>query len=514
MSDNALIHQQYLQQLQGLETFRQAYQEVFPTAALERDDPELKRLTEAIAYCTAHAQHSAHCALQSHHQTLVEHIHPYMVSPLVAKTIVQVIPDAKLQQSYELAPGCRFELNSEEQSSADFVTCMPLTILPLQYHQFELASQGSNRLKLTLGFNGFVTMEQQSPEIPIYLNVLNDLNATLALYNALIADDVVAELYFEGEQTPRSCQLGHKSCQFRPRMHPIETIRNALHFPYAQFFVYVRLLETPAKWRSFNLVLSIKSQQSLQNINQDCFRPFCTPMINLSQRNAQNIWCDGTKSQYPLLNEYLTEDAAIHSVLGVYQQLNEQKTPLIPSVVHQGNNTFALLTGTKNRLQIDLSIADAFTNPRYVIIDALWYQPNFSRVLWQKLTVMPYDIDIPGVQWQLSEARQLCVVPSDAEGKLTLFELLAIRSNEVVSAALLTQLFHLFSATSAAEFAPVVDGFIGVNATSEQASFVFEVALANSNMAIGELFLAYFQAAANDWFAVDNIRLTLGQAIK
>ena len=507
MKDTTQIHRNYLAQLQGLEQFRQQYQSAFSTASLERDDPELKRLTEAIAYCTANAEHSAHEALHTHEQSLVEQIHPYMVSPLPAKTILQVNASAKMKESYFIEAGTTFDVQSQNPATAIFKTCMPLRILPLQYSNFEQAPQGMNRVALSLRFDAFVPMSQAPGEVPIYLNVYNDINSTLALYRMLKHPDVTTKLYFDGQEQAMPAQLVFRQPQFAEGMHPIETSRNRMHFPYAQFFVYLKLDKAPTHWRSFTVQINVKKSPNQQPLSQDCFRPFCTPMINLQQSAAQTIWCDGTQSQYPLIASDLDADLAVHSVLGVYQQLDEQKLPVLNAILGNADNTYTLSHSAKHRFSLGLRIKESFAKPRNVTVMARWHQPAFSQQLWQKLKVVPFQIDIPGADWQLSEARQPCSVLAE-HGLLTPFELLSVRAYDVVTPHQLNQLFYLFSAELAQEFACIVEGFGGIKSTSMANVFVITMPLQQSDLAIGDLFVDYFQDMVNDWFAVDNIRIT------
>ena len=115
------IYQLYLTQMQGLSSFRKEYQSVYSTASLDQDDPELKRLTEAIAYCSAHAQAIGQRTIETYHQRLVTQIHPYVVSPLPAKTLL-ALNTQNVKETFNIEKGSTIQLETEEGHNALFKT--------------------------------------------------------------------------------------------------------------------------------------------------------------------------------------------------------------------------------------------------------------------------------------------------------------------------------------------------------------------------------------------------------
>lgn len=509
MSDSHHIHQIYLSQLQGLEQFRSQYQSAFATAALDRDDPELKRLTEAIAYCTAHTQQAALSSLRRHEQQLLIQTHPYMATALPAKTIIQAHPDAKMTMRYQIEAGTPFAIQNEDFKTAMFSTCNALALQPVQLSQLDCAPRGLTDQTLRLRFDAFTQMHEAPAELPFYLNVCNDFNATLALLTALQDEETRLEATFDNDTQRIPCTLVFRQpeCQFG--MHPIETVRNLLHFPYAYFCLALSIKQAPKHWHSFYLNIHLKQHRTLPALSKDCFRLFCTPAINLYQTQAKSIWCDGTRSQYTIVGD--EPEVEIHSVRGVFQHLGDKKLPLLPSLLSQADNTYNLTKNDQQHWELDLNLPDAFAEPRTVSIHANGHNPAFSPWLWHKLTATPNKMELPGVTWSLNEARQVCAL-AHKNSALPPMYLLAISSNEVVTTKHLTELFYVFTTQLAREFDVITLGFRGVEATSDPAHFTMLISYEDASELTARLFIRIFEMGVNHWFGVQHIRLHLQQA--
>ena len=511
------VYQIYLEQMQALNIFRKDYQSVYSTPSLDQNDPELKRLTEAIAYCCAHAQSTGQQTIKSYHQSLVAQIHPYIVTPLPAKTMLKLSPQ-NVKERFNIEKGSAFVLEAEEGGNALFKTCMAMQVLPMHYHSFSNHQEGHNQAVLTLTFNAFETMTQLQGEFSLYLNADNDFKRTLALYNALKNSDLAPQVYFDDELVPKQCELDFREPELPHGMHPIEGCRNILHFPYGQFFLYIKLIEQPKTWQSFTLKLKIKKSDYSNTLYKDCFEPFCVPIINLREEYAKGIWVDGLLSRYSIDAPDLGQDLALHSITGVYQKHDDCIEPMIPSVIKSGSNTFSfsysgLSSEAGQGTTIELNIPEAFEQPRNISVDACWHQPNFSQCFWQNIKVTPFDIDIPGVNWGITEARQgyksRLLGNDNSNNSLPMFDVLAINGHYHVSSSQLNQLFYLFCDEWAQEFHCIKEGFMGFNATTHLNEFEIVLKISADEMPIAMLWNRYFQIIVNAWFETQDCQLTV-----
>src|ERR1044071_9538487 len=62
--DSALFDD-YQRELESLETFRERYRHLYPFAGLDRDDPDVQRLLEGLAFFTARTRRAADRAISA-----------------------------------------------------------------------------------------------------------------------------------------------------------------------------------------------------------------------------------------------------------------------------------------------------------------------------------------------------------------------------------------------------------------------------------------------------------------
>ena len=517
MTEKNDIYPLYLQQLQGIQTFRQAYHGMYQTQALERDDPELKRLTEAIAYCSAHAQYHGQRVMVEQQRNLVAQIHPYMTTPLPAKSLLQVVASEKLQQSFELKAGTEFHLQAENGESAIFQTCRPMQVLPLRYTGLETQPSGLRDVEIQLQFKALLTQTQAPGNIPILLDVCQDFRHSLRLYQALLQAEVGAvKVTFDFSDVSYSSAFTETAGEFLPGMHPVESCRQQFHFPNAQFCLALDIADAPASWQYLTVSIRV-NKDLLPDWQQDYFIPFCVPVINLHQTPAQRLQVDGTRVHYPICPPNIGADWTLHSVLGVYQLQNKQRLPIMPSVLSSAlaapalTANFSLLIDEQMDEQqatiLDVNLPNAFAEPCAVEVDGYWLQPAFSAQLWQKIALAPLAMDIPGVSWQLAGPRVKQQAAIRQVDRLT--ALLAVRSNEVLAAQHINALVSYISLEWAKEFDLIAECYLGAVPLSLRNQFALRLRLSKPDIALAELFLNYIQQLIACWFAPQSVELSL-----
>ena len=508
------IYPLYLQQLQGIQTFRQAYHGMYQTQALEQDDPELKRLTEAIAYCSAHAQHHGQRTLVAQQRNLLAQIHPYMITPLPAKSLLQVVVSEKLQGSMLVKAGTEFHLQGENGQSAIFQTCRPMQVLPLRYTGLETQPSGLRDIEIHLQFKALSTQTKAPGKIPLFLDVCQDFRHSLKLYQALLPAEIKVSFDFADEsyQADFTAAAG----EFLPGMHPVETCRQQFHFPNAQFCLELDIADAPANWQ--NLTVNIRvNKDLLPDWQADYFTPFCVPVINLHHPPAQRLQVDGTRVHYPICPPDIGADWALHSVLGVYQLQDKQRTPIMPSVLSSAlaapalTANFSLLideqVGEQQSTILDINLPNAFAKPCAVEVDGYWLQPAFSSHLWQKIQLTPLAMDIPGVSWQLAGPRVKQQAAIQKVDRLN--GLLAVRSNEVLAAEHINALVSYISLEWAKEFDLIAERYLGALPLSQLNQFALRLRLSKTDIALAELFLSYIKQLIACWFAPQSVELSL-----
>ena len=70
--------------MQELDAFREDYVNRHQLSGLERDDPDLRRLTEAMGFFAARAQFAGQNYLANMRRSLLKEFFPYLLSPVPA----------------------------------------------------------------------------------------------------------------------------------------------------------------------------------------------------------------------------------------------------------------------------------------------------------------------------------------------------------------------------------------------------------------------------------------------
>src|ERR1044071_10111427 len=83
--DGALF-EDYQRELESLETFRERSRHLYPFAGLERDDPDVQRLLEGLAFFTARTRRAADRALAGYERRALEQAFPHLVTPLPSRS--------------------------------------------------------------------------------------------------------------------------------------------------------------------------------------------------------------------------------------------------------------------------------------------------------------------------------------------------------------------------------------------------------------------------------------------
>jgi len=504
------IYPLYLEQLQGLQQFRQSYHGMNQTQALERDDPELLRLTEALAYCSAHSQLLGQRAIKKHQANLNAQIHPYMMTPLPAKTILQLIPTEKLPQRVEIKAGTSVLLEVEEGSVASFKTCRSTHVLPMAYTGLAVHQCSLREYEIQLEFRAFSAQSKVPGKVPVLLDVCQDVHQTLGLYYGML--DAEFSVSFDKSEISYPCVFKPYQEDFYPGMHPVESSRQQFHFPQAQFCIELDIPEAPTSWQYLNVHFKVK-RDLLPNWQQDFFRPFCVPVINLQNAAAQRIKAEGTQARYPILPAEQGSKSQLHSVLGVYHVQQQDKRPLLPSLLHGAllkNNlipSFGLNWDADRTVTLDLNLPQAFDNPCNIDIEAYWHQPEFSQLFWQKTRVTPLNIGVPGIEWQIAGAKRKCHQAISSLEQLQV--LLALRSNEVMAPIHINTLVSMISMQWADVFEVIAEGYIGAVQQNELNRFSLHLKLGKQHKPLARLFLAYLRSLVSAWFAPQVIELAI-----
>ncbi len=99
MNEDNMPYQTFLEELQDLANFRLEYSLDNPDALLEAEDPDVKRIIEALAFFSARTKISALRNIDATNRRLYQQFFSHMLSPLPAIVMLQAVPNGHLTET-------------------------------------------------------------------------------------------------------------------------------------------------------------------------------------------------------------------------------------------------------------------------------------------------------------------------------------------------------------------------------------------------------------------------------
>jgi type VI secretion system protein ImpG len=406
------LYKAFLEEMHELENFRLAYAASHPTAALERDDPDVKRLLEALAYFAARTRTAGLTNIVATRRRLFAQFFPYLLSPLPALGLAQATPTGQFVEPLELPAGSDISVSAESGKQCLFRTLDPLHVLPISLGRVDTLALDGGRTRLLLPFSTPYARNEPIGRLSLHINHFNDFNASLRVWHAL-QDNLRATTVVYNEQANEesfgpSCAVdfGRPGGGDDGPGHPLQQERLYFHCPQTELFLNVELAPPPRNWRSFTLCLDLDAgwPRNLR-LSTDVFQLFVVPMANLQRALAQPQVYDGTKERVAIRHPKVHEKYSLHSVAGVFQIEDGVTTPLTPGTLAGGNGSYEVEEQTdqlgRRSAWLAPHLPAAFEQPRTLGVDAFWIQTWFSELLNQRLEIAPYRRRLAGLEWGL-----------------------------------------------------------------------------------------------------------------
>ena len=84
MKPDDSLYKAFLEHMHELENFCMSYAAMHPTIPLDRDDPDVRRLTEAMAYFAARTHMAGIRNIADFRRRIFQQFFPYLLTPLPA----------------------------------------------------------------------------------------------------------------------------------------------------------------------------------------------------------------------------------------------------------------------------------------------------------------------------------------------------------------------------------------------------------------------------------------------
>ena len=410
----ASFYDDFLTELKAVDDFL-AHRTGDPSS-VAREDPDVRRLMESIAFFSARTRQAANDQLRSSMMSLARgHLDDFL-SPQPARGLVQATPIGLVTDTAHLPAGTMLRVTTAEGDLGLFSTMTDVTLRPLQIDLAELSLRPGGGFRIALRVRARRDVVDMPEPLAIHLSYLGDYHASLRfqyrLRRHLLADGV--SVFYDTAPDPTGvgapCEVRFGSAPPARAAagsgSPIEALRRFLHFPAKELAMAVSLPRPLAPWRQAWLCFDLDDQWPPELVvNKDIFRLFVLPIENVVRDAALPIKCDGTRTRYPIAPARIDAKLALHSVIGVFQELPSGPDPILPVQLASGNASYDLEHVAHGADELEprlvLRLPDAFGAPRVVSVEACWYQPDFDRVAVGKLDVRLQTRHVQGVDLRL-----------------------------------------------------------------------------------------------------------------
>ncbi len=467
------LHQTFLAELEALEKFRVAYSGMYPDVPLASEDPDIRRLLEALALFTARTRLASERSVEGALLRIAQQHFPYLLASVPAMLMLRATPARGYVDVSTLPRGSQLGLIKAERDAPDtvftFKTLASLRVLPIELTAVDTLARPKGQVRLALRFSAPFARAEDIGELPLHIDYLGDLHSSLMVLHALeknlISSSVVWSHKLDEKTSGEPCRVAFGPLplpleQVGPLDHPVHAVRRALHFPQLGLYLTVHGIKSPRSWRDFSIVLDLgEGFPANLRLHAECFQLHVVPAINMRRETADPITHDGTVERHRVQSADPASGFVPLAIHAVYRKTPSGLEPLEPSVIRNATNSYeAELEGrdTARRAFVELRMPHAFEQPETLVVDALWHQPAVSAVRLQDCKLQLMDRYLEGVRWAaLGRLSPHLDSELDSERKAIL-QLLALRGQRVLGLSELTFLLHALGAIRERAFAKLV----------------------------------------------------------
>ena len=414
MSLDNTQYRAFLEELHDFADFRFTYSLDNPNAGLDGDDPDVKRIIEALAFFGARTQVAALRSLDSSSRRLYQQFFSYLLSPLAAMAMAKVVPTGHLTEVLNLPIGTELGLQPDKGGRIMFSTTRAMRILPMSLETVKQGLGSEQGCQLLLTFQANYPLNEQPETVSLHIDYLNDLTLSLKVWHFLKQSLTNASVQFgsyDAEISGADCQfsLGIPPVDIATDdwQHPMETERYYFHFPQQELYLDLALPSAPRNWKQFTVVLECDQPWPRQlRLNRNVFHLFTVPVVNNQHIQAQPITCDGSQERYAIRHPEPQFGFKLQKVIGVYEASEQGMLPLRPGILSGGNGSYEIERGPVQEgggylYWLVPHFPAAFEQPRILLIDALWQQPWYDQILQSTYELNAFRRQMQGVQWEL-----------------------------------------------------------------------------------------------------------------
>ncbi|MCP3064803.1 type VI secretion system baseplate subunit TssF [Myxococcus sp. K38C18041901] len=463
MGATTRLYQDYLAELAALERFRQEFRHTYPGVPLEQEDPDVRRMVEALAFFSVQTRHATLQNLRSTWTRLFSSYFQSLLEPRPAAGLVQAVPTEKMVEAVVLPRGTQLRLRPAGGEPGCFRLQSDLRVLPIFLEETRAVPLAGGGHRLILRFAAAFPRRDPVGVLGLHVRHLEDYASSLATHHALRQHLTRVSVVYDAKADERStglaCEHSFERAPFdvdsrSTYENPLERARSFFQLPEQGLFLHVRVAPTLRAWSGFSLCLDLKKAWA-----GGLFHCFVAPVVNLEAAPAQPITLDGTRTEHPLLGARNERGVRLHSVTGVYLQGPRGREPLRPAQVPGAGPAYELETlsapdgGPLHQVLVHMPAA--FLEPRQLHVEALWYQPHFAAEATGPLEVTTPGVHVEGLRWRAVGDVQPARDSDVREDVTALVQLLSWKNRSTLERDELVALLSLLGASEPGALRPI-----------------------------------------------------------
>ena len=460
-----ILEKHLVAELKTLEDFRLRHGQRHPHGRVEREDPDVRRMIEALGFFSVRTRLATMRNLQATWRRLFGSYFGYLLDPLPSKMLVQAHVTPRMVESTILEAGSELRVTTLSGQIGYFRTTSELRIVPVTLESMQMIPlRGGTRLVLNLrsrfprtdavGMLRLLIQYLDSYEtaLRVHFQLRAHTRRAFAVYEDTVADD----------SDGPDCLLSFGSVFPEPQQpdtrNPLLKVRSFFHFPQEELFVNVDVPRSRKPWSRVAVCFDLDDGWPRDPVpTADMFQLFAVPAENLRKESSEPIVFDGAQEAYPIRYHNPSLGYSLQTTLGVYRIDPEGLSPLEPGILHSSDSAMAYeveerLDDLHNGLFLIVQMPDALMQPVKLVVEALWHQPGFARDAVGKLKISLPNRSQEGVVLQPVSDVRASASTSLGQDSMALLRLLAMRMKSVLDVRELGQLLAVLGTVKDSPF--------------------------------------------------------------
>jgi type VI secretion system protein ImpG len=406
------LDQSLLAELYALDQLRTRYQLDNPAAQLGAEDPDVRRMLEAMAYSLVRTRHKTQRNLQATWRRLLSSYFQFLLQPLPAMTLAQAKVTAGVSESVVLPRGSHLKLRTLDGFVGTFTTQNELRVLPANLTGIDLLLRRDG-YRLVLYMEAQYRRSEDLGVLRFHIHYLNNYLSALRvqrnLERHLQGAAVVYDSAVRADTVGIPCQASFGS-YFEEHyegddQNPLERARNFFHFPEADLFINVRVPPAQRAWLRFAVILDLDADFPRDPpLYRENFLPWVVPISNTVRSLSRPIEVDGTQDAYPIryaMDDYSFVLQRSHGVSrltpgGLERLYSAALSSLAPSYEVEERSDL----GVPGAYALILRMPEAIAKSQQLVVDATWFQPEFASHAIGPIAIRLWDRVVPGLLWE------------------------------------------------------------------------------------------------------------------